>query len=233
MEQVWIRLGGVITSDKRTMKKILEGDTDALVKAIKKNGFRLNGETYIPAQGDIESDVDFDFVPDETLFVKTNNKKKPASSKKIHNKKDFEFVDLGLPSGTLWAKSNAPGFYTFDDAKEQFPGILPETDRFQELFDKCDWQWLEKEDAPNGVAGYRVTGPNGNSIFLEANGYHFQKPDVCNIGRYGYYWSATAFSTTSGRHLKFKSGRVYPRNCNFRYFGYGVCPVINPKHPAR
>lgn len=69
MENVWIRLGGVVTADKSTMKKILEGDTDALIKAVKKNGFRLNGETYIPAQGEIESDIDFDFVPDLTMQI--------------------------------------------------------------------------------------------------------------------------------------------------------------------
>lgn len=69
MEKVWIRLGGVVTADKNTMKKILEGDTDALVKAIKENGFRLNGETYIPTQGEIESDIDFDFVPDLAMQI--------------------------------------------------------------------------------------------------------------------------------------------------------------------
>lgn len=239
METVWIRLGGVVTADKSTMKKILEGDTDALVKAIKKNGFRLNGETYIPAQGDLESDVDFDFVPDETLIVKTNNKKSgktPASSKKIYNKKDFKFIDLGLPSGTLWAKSTAPGFYTFDEAKEQFPGILPETNQFQELYDKCDWQWLEKDEAPNGVAGYRVTGPNGNSIFLEANGYHFSKAGVYDAGSIGNYWSATADSSSLsslGRYLRFDSGYVNPWSGNYRFNGYSVRPAVKPKHPAR
>lgn len=69
MEKVWIRLGGVVTADKNTMEKILEGDTDALVKAIKENGFRLNGETYIPAQGEIKSDIDFDFVPDLSMQI--------------------------------------------------------------------------------------------------------------------------------------------------------------------
>ena len=235
MGKVWIRLGGVVTADKRTMKKILEGDTDALVKAIKKNGFRLNGETYIPAQGNIESDIDFDFVPDETLIVKTNNKKseKTPDSSKIYDKEDFEFVDLGLPSGTLWAKSNAPGFYTFDEAKEQFPGILPEADQLQELNDKCDWQWLEKEDAPNGVAGYRVTGPNGNSIFLEANGYYFSKAYMLATGCFGVYWSATASSPSCGCSLYFYSGSVYPWNSSYRFNCCSVRPAVKPKYPAR
>lgn len=160
-------------------------------------------------------------------------KKLHELSKEIYNKEDFEFVDLGLPSGTLWAKSNAPGFYTFDEAKGQFPGILPETNQFQELNNKCDWRWLEKDKAPNGVAGYRVTGPNGNFIFLEANGYHFSKAGVYDAGGYGYYWSATADSSSSGRYLFFNSGSVLPRFYNNSCNGYSVRPAVKPKHPAR
>lgn len=69
MKKIWIRLGGVITADESTMEAILNGDTDALMRAIKENGFVLNGETYIPAQGEIETDVDFDFMPDSKLNV--------------------------------------------------------------------------------------------------------------------------------------------------------------------
>ena len=28
----------------------------------------------------------------------------------------LQFVDLGLPSGTLWKSTNEPGFYTYDEA---------------------------------------------------------------------------------------------------------------------
>ena len=63
MDKVWIRIGGIVTADKQTVDAILNGDTDALIKAIKENGFELNGESYIPAIGKIERDVDFDFMP--------------------------------------------------------------------------------------------------------------------------------------------------------------------------
>ena len=52
MKKVWIRLGGFITADEATMEKIKMGDSDALVKAIKDNGFELNGESYIPETDD-------------------------------------------------------------------------------------------------------------------------------------------------------------------------------------
>ena len=48
MEKIWIRLGGFVFADKETMAKIKDGDDDALLQAIKDNGFQLDGESYIP-----------------------------------------------------------------------------------------------------------------------------------------------------------------------------------------
>ena len=39
---------------------------------------------------------------------------------------------------------------------------LPMKSEIQELIDNCEWEWTELE----GVSGYNVTGPSGNSIFL-------------------------------------------------------------------
>ncbi|MDR1338749.1 MAG: hypothetical protein LBK58_01620, partial [Prevotellaceae bacterium] len=43
---------------------------------------------------------------------------------------------------------------------------MPTKAQAQELVDNCDW----KETELNGVKGFRVTGKNGNSIFLAAGG---------------------------------------------------------------
>lgn len=43
---------------------------------------------------------------------------------------------------------------------------LPTQADFEELFSSCTQEWTEVE----GVAGYKLTGPNGNSIFLPAAG---------------------------------------------------------------
>ena len=45
---------------------------------------------------------------------------------------------------------------------------MPTPDDFRELIDKCNWEWAEL----NGVKGYKVTGTNGNFIFLPAAGYN-------------------------------------------------------------
>ena len=56
---------------------------------------------------------------------------------------------------------------------------MPTVDELKELVDKCEWHWVDV----NGVVGYRVTGRNGNSIFL---------PSIGNGNT--YYWSASKAS---------------------------------------
>ena len=44
---------------------------------------------------------------------------------------------------------------------------MPTYAEMEELKDDCDWRWTSQDN----VSGYKVTGPNGNSIFLPAAGY--------------------------------------------------------------
>ena len=63
---------------------------------------------------------------------------------------------------------------------------MPTKAEMQELIDNCTWTWTTQ----NGVNGYNVEGPNGNSIFLPAascrNGSSFY-----GAGSFGNYWSST------------------------------------------
>lgn len=109
-------------------------------------------------------------------------------------------VDLGLPSGTLWKDKNKEGFYTYEEAVNRFGEELPTKEQFEELKNKCRWMWTG--------SGYRVTGPNGNSIFLPAAGYRSCDWSVNDVGSDGGYWSFTAYSSEKAWRLGFPSGRV-------------------------
>lgn len=63
MEKIWIRLGGFITvNSENERQKILSGDKGVLMSVIRRNGFEVNGESYIPAGVNSNTeDVDFDF----------------------------------------------------------------------------------------------------------------------------------------------------------------------------
>ena len=128
---------------------------------------------------------------------------------------DEEFVDLGLSvkwaKRNIGAKkpSDFGGLFAFGDLTGCNPsiepadyasadtyktaldlangalggkGTLPTADLFEELFSLCKTEWTEQD----GVAGYQVTGPNGNSIFLPAAGKRVGH-EVSDRGAQGYY----------------------------------------------
>lgn len=108
------------------------------------------------------------------------------------------FIDLGLPSGTKWANSNETGFYTYEEAVSQFGERLPTKEQWQELKGECQWTWTGN--------GYKVVGPNGNSIVLPAVGYRSCCGSVGHVGSYGSYWSSTPYGSGDAWILLFNSG---------------------------
>ena len=133
--------------------------------------------------------------------------------------KEFTYVDLGLPSGRLWASENAEGYYAFDDAKEKFGELLPKPEAFVELWEECQWLWDVKNK------GMIVVGPNKNTIFLPASGCrNSASGGLYNVGSYGYYWSYASLSQASARSLNFFSGGVYPLLSSNRALGFSVRP---------
>lgn len=81
-----------------------------------------------------------------------------------------EYIDLALPSKTLWAKQNENQLFLFEDATARFGESLPTKEQVQELIDECKWTFDEKKN------GFTVVGKNGNAIFLPLRD--------CNFGFY-------------------------------------------------
>lgn len=118
-----------------------------------------------------------------------------------------DYVDLGLPSGTLWKNTNEGGeyaLYTYDEAVKNFGSKMATEAQWEELKDYCTWSWIG--------GGYKVTGPNGNSITLPAAGYRLCNGDLLRVGAYGDYWSSTPYDSNHAWSLYFYSSRVimYP-----------------------
>ena len=193
---------------------------------------------------------------------------------------DHEWVDLGLPSGTLWATcnvgANTPEDYGYhfawgetepkevynwntnkwgyydengklhltkynrnsnqgpvdnkteldpeDDAAYVNWGPswrMPTYEQMKELIQKCSWVWMTR----NGVAGLRVTGPNGNTIFLPNAGYRYNDSWYEDYSE-GLYWSRTLHNNLSDCAYRiFISDWTHYFNHYNRYFGYTVRPV--------
>lgn len=97
---------------------------------------------------------------------------------------------------------------------------MPTTEQQKELLDECTWEWT----ALNNVNGYKVTGPNGNSIFLPATGVYIGT-DVYYIGE-GYFWACSLNYGGSdlARYVAFNGDGYICYSIN-RSYGIAVRPV--------
>ena len=97
---------------------------------------------------------------------------------------------------------------------------MPTRTQMGELNTICTWEWMKQ----NGVRGYKVTGPNGNSIFLPAAGHWSSTAFTDASCGYNYYWSSTPNSSTTAFNLRFNSNAFIVEG-NHRTIGYTVRPV--------
>ena len=99
---------------------------------------------------------------------------------------------------------------------------MPNYAEIDELLSHCTWTWTTQ----NGHNGYKVTGPNGNSIFLPAAGYRGGTSSF-DVGSFGGYWSSTpdmSDDTQLVYYLSFDSGH-HERDWDFPDLGQSVRPV--------
>lgn len=197
---------------------------------------------------------------------------------------ETQYVDLGLPSGTLWATRNVGAnnpedygdyfawgetmpksnyvwsTYKYGNAYNQLTKYcsdssygkdgyidnikrlnpeddaatvnwgsdwrMPTKEEFDELINVCQWEWT----TVNGKSCYRVTGPNGNSLFLPTAGY-YDNGNHDNAGCYGYYWLSTYNNgyPYNAYYLHLDSSDFISFSDCYRYFGHSVRPVFKNK----
>ena len=111
---------------------------------------------------------------------------------------------------------------------------MPTKDEMQELFTRCTW----KEENQNGINGYNVIGPNGNSIFVPMAGWYNE--DLFGEGVQGnstYYWTSTLSPSKelNAYDLVFNdvSGYNDGISANTRRCGFTIRPVYDDKPPKR
>ena len=98
---------------------------------------------------------------------------------------------------------------------------MPTSEEQDELRIYCIWTWTTQ----NGVKGYRVTGPNGNSIFLPAASCRYGT-DLYAEDYNGYYWSSSLHSNVGYyAHSFYFFDYHFDWNLNIRHFGQSVRPV--------
>ncbi len=189
--------------------------TNEELSLMRANGYLSNGEymTRENRKGKVllVSDGDDYATVQERERIAAEEAKRKAEEEEARRKAELKaYVNLGLPSGTLWKDKNEDGgFYTYDQAMAKFGKSLPNKEQLEELKRSCRWTWRGN--------GYDVEGPNGNKVFFPAAGYRNCGGAVSNVGSYGHYWSSTPYDSFYAWYLDFFSSKVgvgyYDRCC--------------------
>ncbi len=155
---------------------------------------------------------------DYFAWGETTTKSSYSSSNSItYGLSTSELVSRGI----IGADGNLTAEYDAATANWGSDWRMPTLDEMKALIDECTWEWT----SVNGVNGRKVTGPNGNFIFLPAAGFRYGT-SLYSAGDYGYYWSATPYSYgDSAYNLGFRSGYYYWYNYGHRDYGQAVRPV--------
>lgn len=140
----------------------------------------------------------------------------------------MEYIDLGLPSGTLWGQCNIGStnpyeygeLYSFSEALD-LEYDIPSHSQLSELTTLCERKWC----SINGVNGCVFIGPNGNQIFLPASGRIEINGEHKGEGVNGFYWSN-------------ENGGIDPDNMAWQImicdsFAMDGCQNIKRKHSVR
>ena len=104
-----------------------------------------------------------------------------------------EYIDLGLPSGTLWAKD----YEKIDREEAYFPYCkasnyrIPTETQWKELLEYCKWRG-DYSSSRFSFYGVFCIGPNGNSIKFRSHGYMIDEDKKIEDVNYGggkvFFW---------------------------------------------
>lgn len=138
----------------------------------------------------------------------------------------YNSLTYGKSVSTLQSKGiiNSSGILTrnYDAASANWGETwrMPTDAEYDELINSCRWTWITQ----GGKNGYKVTGPNGNSIFLPIAGFRFNRNIGCE-GSHGAYWCSSIYDDSSSARDCATSRSRHSTLWSDRYYGCSVRPV--------
>ncbi len=220
---------GMVDDAQRKQVGIMTGAQYICVSTITKYNTQLYIEAYLV---DVETgqmtnpasqymnvkDEDYSTLPTacgelaKEMLGELGGTRKRANTSSTKTSRSVEgYVDLGLPSGTLWKAENEDcGLIKYDQAVNFYGNSLPTKEQWEELKNSCLWTWTGN--------GYKVKGKSGESITLPAAGSRDCNGTLYYVGSYGYYWSSTPDGLERAWSLYFGSGvgMLHDGRCNSR-----------------
>ena len=136
-----------------------------------------------------------------------------------------EFVDLGLPSGTLWAADyeKKDGKWMYLPYEKASTLSIPTEEQWKELLEACRWEF---KTARNGWEKYFVcVGLNGNHIKFYYNGIVKDGENPENI-QYVRFWVNDSYDDKNVVYMDGYLDKQFEWKCKAEqkkvYVGYGI-----------
>lgn len=140
-----------------------------------------------------------------------------------------EFVDLGLPSGTLWSNDfeKLDGKVVYQTYSEVENMSIPTEKQCKELFELCDWEYDISAGSMRTLKKITCIGPNGTHLEFRVKGFIKIDKVVCESSD-SVFWIKTENCNTSERDAAIFSnrnekgirGRIFQKNIGTSFMGY-------------
>ena len=135
-----------------------------------------------------------------------------------------EYVDLGLPSGTLWAADyeKVDGAILYLPHRKAQVYSIPTEDQWKELKECCEWKYdIERSSNNYHFKQVKCIGPNGNYISFERT--RMRKADELDYtDEAAYFWINKEESNNLKSAVKFYGSSNMNGHCEIRniFSGY-------------
>ena len=142
---------------------------------------------------------------------------------------DLDYVDLGLPSGTLWAKEpllddNEICLLTFDEANLL---NIPSTEQLEELQTNCTWRLIDNHHA---TISAKCVGPNGRFILFSFFEPYIKPNNWMESNGEVRFWLKSIFDSTDDKGA---IARFYKKEGNDTLSFGQISISVNYKLPVR
>ena len=148
----------------------------------------------------------------------------------IAPKNNYDWSTYKFSRGSNFSKYNSIDGLTVleleDDAAYRILGgnwRMPTYEQGNELINECSWE----STTINGISGYIITGPNGNSIFMPGGGLYIGEDGPSDDNNVGMYWSSTLLTGGSdvAMGLDFESFFSPIMSAMERFWGLNIRPI--------
>lgn len=150
-----------------------------------------------------------------------------TKTKNSYTQENYSYYDKSLDQYTYLGDEISGTQY---DAATIYLGSewrMPTRAEAEELINKCTLEWTQI----NGVNGYKLTGPNGNSIFLPSAGRYYSNGILGDKKKDGLYLWTGSYNNGKTGCLTYgnTSNKFFIWNTDAFYYGYSIRPVTtNP-----